>query len=295
MVNEQKEKQILWLSFGAGLLFAIVELLFSIYSHSQSVLLDAVYDATELIFIILILFLTPLFYKPVSEKHPYGFFQIESIFLIIKGFMMLSVSMSVAVEIVESTISGGNPVNEWQISLFQLVLGLVSLVVYLIMRKMNRNLSSPTVDAELLGWKTDIAYSCGLALAFFASSFLAKTPLASLSPYFDPIIAVLVMVLMLPESIKILIGAIKDVFLFPPDEGTVNQIKAICSDIMAQYQFEPVFFDITRTGRHLWVSVYFEIHDMALDVRDLKSAEAVVGKAVGEVFDNCTCELILSA
>lgn len=40
---------------------------------------------SELVFIALLLFLTPLFHKPMSEKHPYGYFQVESIFVIIKG------------------------------------------------------------------------------------------------------------------------------------------------------------------------------------------------------------------
>lgn len=84
MIAEKREKQILRLSFFSGLLFAAVEYIFSIYSHSQSALTDAVYDASELVFIALLLFLTPLFHKPVSEKHPYGYFQVESIFVIIK-------------------------------------------------------------------------------------------------------------------------------------------------------------------------------------------------------------------
>ena len=78
--------------FISGLLFAITEFIFAIYSHSQSALTDAVYDASELVFIALLLFLTPLFHKPISEKHPYGYFQVESIFVIIKNVMMLSVT-----------------------------------------------------------------------------------------------------------------------------------------------------------------------------------------------------------
>ena len=85
MVTEKKEKLILKMSFFSGLLFAVLEFIFAIYSHSQSSLTDAVYDASELVFIALLLFLTPLFHKPVSEKHPYGYFQIESIFVIIKS------------------------------------------------------------------------------------------------------------------------------------------------------------------------------------------------------------------
>ena len=37
----------------SGVAFVIAELLYAIYSHSQSTLMDALYDAAELIFIIL--------------------------------------------------------------------------------------------------------------------------------------------------------------------------------------------------------------------------------------------------
>lgn len=295
IIREQKEKRILMLSFVAGLIFAIVEFFYSIYSHSQSVLMDAVYDGTELIFIALILFLTPLFYRPVSEKYPYGFFQLESIFLIIKGFMMLSVTVSVSVGIIESALSGGNVVNEGQISVFQVLLGLVSVVIYAIMRKMNHSISSLTIDAELLGWKIDIAYSMGMAFAFFCSAFLAKTSLAWLAPYTDPVIAVAVIVLTLPESIKMLIGAIKDIFLFSPDEETMEQIKEICHTIMEPTPFTPVFFDIIRTGRHIWVTVYYAVSEDVVVVEDLKNITQEINQAVREVSENCSCELTLSA
>ena len=295
ILTEQKEKKILLLSFIAGLLFAIVELFFSIFSHSQSVLMDAVYDASELIFIALILFLTPLFYKPVSEKHPYGFFQIESIFLIIKGFMMLSVSVSVSIEIIECALSGGNSVNVLEISVFQFILGIASAFVFWIMRHMNRSLSSPTVHAELLGWKLDIAYSLGMSFAFFASMFLKHTPFAFLSPYFDPLIAVCIMIFMLPENIKMLWNAIKDIFLFSPDEETVNQIKTICNTILEQNQYTSVFFDITKTGRHMWVAVYFKTPENTLIVSDFKRITNMINQEVSACFENCTCELILAA
>ena len=129
MIGEKKEKRILLLSFVAGLLFALAELGFAIYSHSQSALMDAVYDASELIFIALLLFLTPLFHKPISEKHPYGFFQVESVFLIIKGFMLIAVTVSVSVQVISSALSGGNPVSGTEVSAFQCVLGVASVIV----------------------------------------------------------------------------------------------------------------------------------------------------------------------
>lgn len=294
MISERKEKTILRLSFVAGLAFALVELIFAIYSHSQSALTDAVYDASELVFIALLLFLTPLFHKPVSEKHPYGYFQLESIFLIVKGVMMLSVTLGVGVEVIESALSGGNPVDDLQVSLFQLCLGVASVVIYVIMRGVNKNSSSPTVEAELMGWRLDIGYSLGMSLAFFASSFLVKTPLAFIAPYFDQIIAVLVMVFMLPESVKMLWSSVRDIFLFSPDEELVEQIKQICTESMEDYAFSPVFFDITRTGRHLWIAVYFKVSSATLAVEQLKKATEEVNQKISSQLEECTCELILA-
>ena len=294
MISERKEKTILRLSFAAGLAFALAELIFAIYSHSQSALTDAVYDASELVFIALLLFLTPLFHKPVSEKHPYGYFQVESIFLIVKGVMMLSVTLGVGVEVIESALSGGNPVDDLQVSLFQLCLGAASVVIYIIMRGVNKNSSSPTVEAELLGWRLDIGYSLGMSLAFFASSFLVKTPLAFIAPYFDQIIAVLVMVFMLPESVKMQWSSVRDIFLFSPDEELVEQIKQTCTESLEHYAFSPVFFDITRTGRHLWVAVYFKVSSDTLAVEQLKKATEEVNQKISSQMEECTCELILA-
>ena len=293
MITEKREKLILKLSFFSGLVFAIAEFVFAIYSHSQSSLTDAVYDATELVFIALLLYLTPLFHKPISEKHPFGYFQIETVFLIIKGIMMLSVSLGVAAEILHSALSGGNPVDSAQVSLFQCALGIASILCYFAMKRWSRDLSSPTVEAELLGWKLDIVYSLGMSLAFFLSRYLELTPLAFLAPYFDQIIAVLVILFMLPDNIQLLSRAFRDIFLFPPDQACVEEIKALCCPILEQYHFDPVFFDITKTGRHLWVAIYFQIQAGSLAVRELSKASQVINQTVSQEFQDCTCELIL--
>lgn len=217
LMTEKREKQILMISFCSGLLFAIAEFIFAIYSRSQSALTDAMYDLSELVFIALLIFLTPLFHKPVSEKHPYGYFQVESVFVIIKGIMMLSVTMGVSAGVIESVLSGGSRVDHDLVAKFQCILGAASLVIYLGMKRLSRDLSSPTIDAELLGWRLDIAYSMGMAAAF----------------------------------------------------------------------------DVTKTGRHLWVAVYFHVQGESLALRDLEDVLHQANQALQACFSECTCELIL--
>lgn len=291
--DEKTEKKILWLSFAAGAAFALVEFINAMFTHSQSVLMDAAYDASELIVIILTLFLTPLFHKPISEKRPYGFLQAESVFVIIKNFMLLSVSLGLMANSLNLALSGGQRVDGGSIALFQILLGAMSLVIYLIMAGMNRSLSSPTVKAELLGWKLDIGYSVGMACAFFGSIFLDRTPLAFLSPYFDQIVAVVIVLGMLPENLRMLWQSMQDVFLFAPGEELVNRVKEICEPTLAQFEFESVFYDVTRTGRKIWVSIYFTIGEDNLSVRRLEQASNELQNVLRAQIADCVSELIL--
>ena len=87
--------------------------------------------------------------------------------------MLIAVTVSVSVQVISSALSGGNPVSGTEVSAFQCMLGVASVIVYFIMRRMNRKVSSPTVDAEA-GWRMDIGYSFGLSAAYFASIFLGR-------------------------------------------------------------------------------------------------------------------------
>lgn len=290
--NERMEKNILWLSLGTGLLFVIFEFFIAIYTSSQSVLMDAAYDASELLMIGLILFLMPLFHRPISEKRPFGYSQIESILVIIKGFMMLSVTLGLSANSIEIALSGGNKVDGGQISLFQLIIAIASLIILLIMLRMNRSVSSPIITAEIYGWKIDVAYSLGMSGAFFASTFLEGTALEFISPYFDQIIAVLIVIFMLPDALKLVFRAIKDVFLFSPEAETMNDIKSICAPVLEESGLNAVFYDVTRTGRRMWIAVYFSVHKDSLNMKKLKNATDQVNAALAEKYPDCVCELI---
>ncbi len=291
--EELLEKRILLISLISGIGFVIVELIYAIYSHSQSTLMDALYDASELVFIILLLFLTPLFHRPISEKHPYGFFQLESFFILIKNIMLISVTASVLTSVVEKLFSGGSAVNKGQVSLFQLALGLVSFLILLLMKWMSQNISSPTVKAEILGWKMDVAYSLGMSFAFFIAVQLQHTPLAFLSPYFDQITAILIMLFMIPETIKMLIETFRELFLFSPDQQTVTRIKDISRKVLESYSFTPVFYDIARTGRKMWIAVYFYVSTETVSVQSIREAGSCLNEQIAQEFPNTSCEIIL--
>ncbi len=291
--TEKIEKIILWLSFSLAVCIAVVEIIMALRTRSQAILFDAMYDSSELVVIGLTLFLTPLFYKPISEKHPFGFGQVECVFIIIKAFMMLAVTLGLSINSIEIVLSGGNTIDEQQVSVFQFALGSTALIVYICLSRINKKISSPTAKAEIMGWKLDVFSGFGMAVAFYTSSFFAGTPLEFIRPYFDQVVSLVIVVLMVPSFIKMIITSIKDVFLFAPDEKILEYVRQQADQVLKDFNFNLEFCDVTRTGRKIWVSIYFTVNEKILQVQDLKRATKKINAELSKEFEDFYAELVL--
>ena len=136
-MKEKQEQIVMRISFWSGVVFALAELIMAIFSKSQSVLADTVYDSTELVVIGLTIYIIPLFYKPVTEKHPFGYAQLESILILLKGFMFIAVMMVLIMNNVQIMLNGGNEIDHMQVSLFETILTCFSALILLILMRIN--------------------------------------------------------------------------------------------------------------------------------------------------------------
>ncbi len=293
MNEKQKQEQlILKISLYAGILFVVVEILMSLWSNSQAILMDAVFDAAELIVIGLSLFLTPLFYQPVSEKKPYGYAQFESVFIIIKGFMLISVTLGLITNNIQIILQGGRHLNYGLISIFEFLLAFFSLMVLFIMHHFHKKVTTPTVEAEIYGWKVDFLCGIGISVAFFAQFFLSNTPVDRISPYFDQIVAIVIALFMLPQPVKMIADAFRSIFLFAPKEEVVQKVKEISHSILDVFQYTGTFYDVVYTGRKMWISIYFKPKCDVLSITLLHEAYHEIYDALGREFDDYSLELV---
>lgn len=101
------------ISFWSGVIFALAEFFMTVYSDSQSIMADTVYDAIELVLIGITIFIIPLFYKPLNEKRPFGYSQFESLLILLKGMMFLSVMMVIIANNIQIMMKGGNSIDPY--------------------------------------------------------------------------------------------------------------------------------------------------------------------------------------
>ncbi len=285
-LEEKKEQVALKISLGAGILFVLVELLVAILSKSQAVLMDSVYDTSELVMILFSLKLVPLLYKPVSEKQPYGYSQVESLFIAIKGFVLVSVTVALIVNNVQIMFHGGRDVQFLPIAYFELFATVLGGAVMLILRRMNRLANSPILRTEIM------VASFGMALAFFLPALIHHPWLERMLPYLDQVIAIFLSFFVLPLPIRAVVTAMRDIFLMAPEEETMRIIKEKCEPILTYYGLEEATYDVVRTGRKVWISIYILPMDEFISVTLYSKVQDLLEVSLAEEFNDFYIELL---
>ena len=169
------EKRILRLSFLGSVLFILAEGVMAWYTHSHSLWTDCLFDSADLVMIGPFMVLVPLLYKPVTEKHPYGYAQVESLFLLVKYSVLLALTCNLMVENIKLLFHGGHDVDAGSIAVFEFLVCVCCAVMYAILGHYSKKYESTTIKAELYMWKLDVISSMGVAVAFAVQTALLHT------------------------------------------------------------------------------------------------------------------------
>lgn len=294
----KKEERLLRFSFVCSLLFTITEVTMAFVLHSYSILMDGVYDVADLVLLGPFLVLVPLLYKPVTEKHPYGYSQFESVFLIVKYGILLFAMIWMIIENIRSILNGGHTIAFGRVAVYELVIGVLCVAVYCVLRYKSRKSLTPTIAAELYLWKQDIANSIGLSAGFFAQIALSRTPLRWLVPYMDSVIAIVMAGILIREPVQSIAQGLRELVLMAPDAETMGRIREEVNGILEEYLYSCTFLDVIQTGRKIWVEVYLTPDQVTgtIDVRHWAAIRAKIRLALERMpekpFEQIYVELI---
>ena len=292
--KEEIETKVLRLSFIGSCLLSGSEIIMALILRSYAVMMDGIFDSAELVMMGPFLVLVPLLYKPVNERHPYGYSQVESFFLIIKYSVLLTLMLLLINTNVHVIMSGGNRVNPSMIAVYEMLLGAASVFMYLMLAHISRKYESPTVHAELYLWKTDIVGSCSIAVAFLAQYVLGDTVLAAFAPYMDSAVAIVMSVLLLREPVSEIVRGFKQMLLFSPPEDVMRRVHEVVNKNLEGLPYRATFIDVIQTGRKTWIEVYLKenLDTSLIDVRHWTKMREYVIEDLKDDFDQIYVEFI---
>lgn len=290
--SSKREKKAMSVSLYANLLFVVIELVMAAYTGSQAVLLDGVYDGIEFMMLLPSIFLIPLLYKPSNEKYPFGHMQMETIFLVIKGIIMMTVTVGLITNSINILFHGGHKVDFGFVAWFELFACILGMIVTIYLKQKNKAMNSPLITVEMQGWKMDSIISLGMTAAFFLPELIEVDWIQKLSPYLDSAITIILSMIMLPIPIQTVYTGIRDLLLISPEEETVNEIKEIVEPIILESNCTDIYYDIVRTGRKLWISAYITLNKDELSLHRFKMLQTRCIAALAETYTDFYFELL---
>jgi len=294
MTHEEHEKGILRISFAMSCILLIAEIAAAIILRSHAVFMDAIFDSADLILMGPFLVLVPLLYRPVSERHPYGYAQVESLFLIVKYSVLLALIIVMLYENIRVIVNGGHIVNSGKIAVFEIGIAIVSVIMYMFLLRKSRVYESPTIRAELFLWKTDIIGSCGVAVAFLANYYLGDTVLKPIAPYMDSGVALIMLLFLVAEPVRELTRGFRQMMLFSPPKEVMDKVREAVNKNLEGYPYKAVFIDVIQTGRKTWIEVYLRGNENSslIDTREWMKLRDLVIRDLENEFDQLYVEFI---
>ncbi|SFG15086.1 Predicted Co/Zn/Cd cation transporter, cation efflux family [Lachnospiraceae bacterium C7] len=257
--KEKVEKMVLRISFIGSAVLSVSEIVMAIILGSYTVLMDGIFDTAELAMMGPLLILVPLLYKPVSEKRPYGYAQVESLFLLIKYGILFTITVAMISTNIHIIYQGGHKVSASNIAGYEIFLGIGSIIMYVWLKFLSEKYASPTIKSEIYMWKTDIVGSIGISVTFLFQAIFGETYLKFLSSYIDSIVAITLSVFLLKEPVVVMLRGFKKLVLFAPPKETMDRIRSVVDKSLEEYPYEIAFLDVIQTGRKTWIEVYLQV------------------------------------
>ena len=289
---QKREKSAMSVSLYGNLVFVVIELVMALVTDSQAVLLDAVYDGVEFCMLLPSIFLIPLLYKPSNEEHPFGYMQIETIFVVVKGITMTAVTFGLIFNNINLMLHGGHIVSFHTVAGFELFACILGIIVTVYLYYKNKQMESPLINMEMQGWRIDSFISLGMTVAFLLPMLIPFDWFQHIVPYLDQLITIVLSLVMIPTPIHTVITCIRDLMLIPPEEETIDDIKETIEPIIGVYGHKNLYYDIVRTGRKLWISVYISFEKDIVSLSKFKQLQDQCIKALASKYSDFYFELL---
>ncbi len=289
---QKREKSAMSVSLYGNLVFVVIELVMALVTDSQAVLLDAVYDGVEFCMLLPSIFLIPLLYKPSNEEHPFGYMQIETIFVVVKGITMTAVTFGLIFNNINLMLRGGHIVSFHTVAGFELFACILGIIVTVYLYNKNKQMESPLINIEMQGRRIDSFISLGMTVAFLLPMLIPFDWFQHIVPYLDQLITIVLSLVMIPTPIHTVITGIRDLMLIPPEEETIDDIKETIEPIIGVYGHKNLYYDIVRTGRKLWISVYISFEKDIVSLSKFKQLQDQCIKALASKYSDFYFELL---
>jgi cation diffusion facilitator family transporter len=237
------------LSVISNTLLIIMKLVVGIISGSVSIISEAIHSSMDLVAALIAFFSVKVSDTPPDSRHPYGHGKVENISGVIEALLIFVAAIWIIVEAVKKLL-GEEIVLEslWMGSLVMAVSAIVNIIVSRKLYKVAHETNSIALEADALHLKTDVYTSAGVALGLL---LIILTDIK----WMDPVIAILVALFIIKESVELLKRAFWPLLDSAWAEDEIKDLEKKLNDMGVNYHE----LRTRKAGNYRFIDIHVEI------------------------------------
>ena len=250
------ERQGIRISLIGALIFAMLGLSFAIWSESQAVLLDGAFNLITAVMVLFAMRITRLLGEPESAARPAGYVALEPLYILIKGAILLILTLFVMASNVIILLRGGNELKLGIIVIYIGIAVLGNFIVWILISLKQKKVSSPLLEIEKQNWLVNGLISTAIGVSFLLVLIFRNGALKSIVPYVDQIVVLAVGLITLPVPIQAIRAGLKELLLFGAGESVQQNAEKIIGGYLPDNEVKQWKIYVLKTGRKYWISLF---------------------------------------
>ena len=242
--------------------YAIIAVATGIMVSSQTILAEGISNLGSAPIAILNLFVIKFIAKRNAKKYPFGKETLEPFVGIPNNCFLLLICITIIVNSVQMLLAGGN--DEIQV-LSSILFGVFSVVfnacVYAYFKSLAKKNPSPLVMATVIAWKFSVMVGIGIVLGFSLSWVLSLTPFGEITPYIDPALAIVLMLVFASSPIVGIRDCMRELMQTTPPDDVSNAIAEKIEQINIDYYFSNTVLRLGKVGNKVIVEADYVIKE----------------------------------
>ena len=253
--SQSLERRALVLSAIGALIMALLGFGFALLTHSEALMLDGLFSLLGFVMALGALRISRLVYEPGNSSFQFGYAGFEPLFNVIKGLIIIFISLLALYSSVMALLAGGREINIGWALVYAVLVATSSLAVFGVLTRVAKKTGSSLVKVDAKNWLIDSLITVAVLVGFLLT-FLAKgTTWAWLIPYADPAVVVVLVGLSLPIPYLIIRDGLKELLLGAPDIELQQKLRQIIKPVLNQNGHQCKGLRIAKTGRMIYLYV----------------------------------------
>lgn len=242
----------IWTNVG----FALAGFGFALLTGSEAILLDGVFSLIAWLMALLTARVATLVRRPGDSSFPLGYVALAPFLNTIKGLIVLAVCGFALVEAIGALLSGGRAIAAEIAVVYGVLMTLSCAALAWILHRLAKRSGSPLVEADAKNSTADAMLSGAVALGFMGAILLDQTAYAALTPYVDPALVAVVVVLALAMPVSMIQQGLRELLMMAPETRLVTRAEAAVAGVIKGERIERTVVRVVRVGRYLSVFAY---------------------------------------